>query len=185
MSERGHVFIVSGPSGSGKSTVLGEVFRRRDRLYFSVSATTRAPRPGETDGVEYFFVTPERFQEMVEQDELLEHAAYAQNSYGTPRGPIEAKLREGFDVIMDIEVQGARQVKARMPEAISVFIAPPSLEELEHRLRGRSTESEDKIALRLETAKTELREAGRYDHVVVNDDWKRAAGELLDIISNA
>lgn len=185
MSERGHVFIVSGPSGSGKSTVLREVFKRRDRLYFSVSATTRAPRPGETDGVDYWFITEERFDEMVEQDQFLEHARYAKCSYGTPAGPVREKLREGYDVILDIEVQGARQVKARMPEAISVFIAPPSLEELERRLRGRSTESEEKIKLRLETAKNELPEAKKYDHVVVNDDYMRAAGELLDIINNA
>lgn len=184
MSDRGRVFIVSGPSGSGKSTVLREVFKRRDRLYFSVSATTRAPRPGETDGVEYYFITEERFDAMVENNEFLEHARYAKCSYGTPRAPVEEKLAQGVDVIMDIEVQGARQVKARMPEAVSVFIAPPGPEELERRLRGRGTDSEEKIRLRLETAKTELLEAGHYDHVVVNDDYLRAAGELLNIINN-
>ncbi len=182
---KGTVFIVSGPSGTGKSTVLGEVFRRREKLYFSVSATTRAPRPGETDGVEYFFLTEEKFDGMVERGELLEHARYAKCSYGTPRAPVEEKLTEGFDVIMDIEVQGARQVKERMPEAVSVFIAPPSLEELERRLRGRATDSEEKIRLRLETAKSELREAERYDYVVVNDDYRRAAGELLSIIEKS
>ncbi len=185
MSDRGHVFIVSGPSGSGKSTVLKEVFKARPGMYFSVSATTRSPRPGETDGVEYFFITEERFDSMVEADEFLEHARYARCSYGTPRAPVEEKLDEGVDVVMDIEVQGARQVKARMPEAVSVFIAPPSLEELERRLRGRGTDSEEKIALRLETAKAELREAEKYDHVVVNDDYLRAAGELLNIIKSA
>lgn len=184
MSEKGHVFIVSGPSGTGKSTVLGEVFRRRDRLYFSVSATTRGPRPGETDGVEYYFITQEKFDEMVSREEFLEHATFARCSYGTPRAPVEAKLDEGVDVIMDIEVQGARQVKARMPEAISVFIAPPSLEELERRLRGRATDSEEKIRLRLETAKSELEEAKSYDHIVVNDDYMRAADELLKIINS-
>lgn len=185
MSDRGHIFIVSGPSGSGKSTVLGVVFKNRPDIYFSVSATTRNPRPGETDGVEYMFITEDKFDEMVEKDLFLEHARYAKCSYGTPREPVEERLLAGTDVIMDIEVQGARQVKERMPEAISVFIAPPSLDELERRLRGRSTESEDKIKLRLETAKKELLEAESYDHVVVNDDYMRAAGELLDIINNA
>lgn len=184
MSKKGKLFIVSGPSGSGKSTVLGEVFKRRDRLYFSVSATTRGPRPGERDGVEYYFIDQSRFDEMVENDEFLEHARYAKCSYGTPRKPVEEKLNAGIDVILDIEVQGAGQVKARMPEAVSVFIAPPSLEELERRLRSRGTETEERIALRLETAKSELREAEKYDHVVVNDDYVRAAGELLDIINN-
>ncbi len=185
MSKRGRLFIVSGPSGSGKSTVLGEVFKRRDRLYFSVSATTRAPRPGETDGVEYFFLDEERFDQMVERGEFLEHARYAKCSYGTPRGPIEEKLNAGIDVILDIEVQGAKQVKARMPEAVSVFLAPPDLRELERRLRSRGTESEERIALRLETARSELREAEKYDYVVVNDDFRRAAGELLDIIDRS
>lgn len=184
MSDKGHVFIVSGPSGSGKSTVLHEVFKRRDRLFFSVSATTREPRPGETDGVEYYFISEEKFDAMVDNNEFLEHARYAKCSYGTPSGPVEEKLAQGVDVIMDIEVQGARQVKERMPEAVSVFIAPPSLEELERRLRGRATDSEEKIRLRLETAKTELLEAEKYDHVVVNDDYMRAAGELLDIMNN-
>lgn len=184
MSERGKVFIVSGPSGSGKSTVLGEVFKRRDRLYFSVSVTTRGPRPGETDGVDYRFITQEEFDEMEANDAFLEHAKYAKCSYGTPRGPVEEKLAQGYDVILDIEVQGARQVKRRIPDAVCVFIAPPSLEELERRLRGRATDSEEKIRLRLETAKAELQEAVNYDHVVVNDDYMRAAGELLDIINN-
>lgn len=184
MSDRGRLFIVSGPSGSGKSTVLREVFKKRDRLYFSVSATTRDPRPGETDGVEYYFITEDTFDAMVEHDEFLEHARYAKCSYGTPRAPVEDKLSQGFDVILDIEVEGARQVKARMPEAVSVFIAPPSLEELERRLRGRATDSEEKIRLRLETARGELAEAGHYDHVVVNDDHMRAADELLQIINS-
>lgn len=184
MSKKGRLFIVSGPSGCGKSTVLGEVFKRRERLYFSVSATTRAPRPGERDGVEYFFIDEERFDEMVEKDRFLEHARYAKCSYGTPRAPVEEKLEAGFDVILDIEIQGAAQVKTRMPEAVSVFIAPPSLAELERRLRSRGTESAERIALRLETAKTELGQAEHYDHIVVNDDYVRAAGELIEIINS-
>ncbi len=185
MNKNGRAFIVSGPSGVGKSTVLGEVFRHYTNYYFSVSATTRAPRPGERDGVEYFFITQEQFDEMVEKGQFLEHARYAKCSYGTPRAPVEAKLAQGVDVFLDIEVQGARQIKAAMPEAVSIFIAPPSVEALEARLRGRATDSEEKIRLRLETAKNELSEAVHYDHVVVNDDYKRAASQLLAIIQNA
>lgn len=185
MREKGRVFIVSGPSGCGKSTVLKEVFKHYKNYHFSVSATTRAPRPGERDGVEYYFITEEKFDEMVENGEFLEHARYAHCSYGTPRGPVEAKLREGVDVFLDIEVQGARAVKAALPEAVSIFIAPPSLRVLEERLRGRATDSEEKIRLRLETARVELAEAPHYDHLVVNDDYVRAAGEILDIINNA
>ncbi len=183
MESRGKAFIISGPSGSGKSTVLREVFKTYKNYYFSVSATTRAPRPGETDGVEYWFITGEKFDEMVENDEFLEHARFAKCSYGTPRGPVEEKLSNGVDVFLDIEVQGAAQVKAKMPEAVSVFIKPPSFEELERRLRGRSTESEEKIALRLETAKKELLEAEHYDYVVINDNYVDAARRLLDIIN--
>ena len=185
MRKRGKVFIVSGPSGCGKTTVLTEVYRHYDNFHFSVSATTRRPRPGETDGVEYFFITEEKFDDMVEKGEFLEHARYARCSYGTPRGPVEEKLAQGVDVFMDIEVQGAKQVKAAMPEAVSIFIAPPSLEVLERRLRGRATDDEDKILIRLDTAKREIAESVHYDHVVVNDDYVRAAGEILDIIHGA
>ncbi len=185
MSKKGRVFIVSGPSGCGKSTVLKEVFKNYKNYHFSVSATTRAPRPGERDGVEYFFISEAKFDEMVEKGEFLEHARYAHCSYGTPRGPVEAKLLEGVDVFMDIEIQGARAVKAAMPEAVSIFIAPPSLQELEKRLRGRATDSEEMIRLRLETARVELDEATHYDYLVINDNYLRAAGEILEIIHSA
>jgi guanylate kinase len=182
MSKKGNIYIISGPSGSGKSTVLKEVFAQRENYYFSISATTRSPRPGEQDGVEYFFITKERFQEMIENDEFLEYAQYVENSYGTPRKPVEDKVQSGYDVIMDIEVQGAKQVKEKLPEAISIFIAPPSLEELERRLRGRSTESEEKILGRLETARHELELSVNYDHKVINDEVSRAANEILSIM---
>lgn len=185
MSKKGRVFIVSGPSGCGKSTVLKEVFKTYKNYHFSVSATTRAPRPGERDGVEYYFITEEKFDEMVEKGEFLEHARYAHCSYGTPRGPVEEMLRQGVDVFMDIELQGARAVKAAMPEAVSIFIAPPSILVLEERLRGRATDSEEMIRLRLETAKVELEAAGEYDHLVINDDYVRAASEVLAIIHDA
>ncbi len=184
MKTKGRLFILSGPSGCGKSTVLREVFRKRDRLYFSVSATTREPRPGERDGIDYYFLTQEVFDQMVRDGELLEHAEYVKNCYGTPARPIMDKLEEGIDVVLDIDVQGARQVKAKMPESISVFIAPPSLTELERRLRGRSTESEEKIAQRLQTAAKELSAQNEYDFVIVNDQLKRAASELLSIMTD-
>jgi len=176
--------VLSGPSGVGKSTVIGILMELRGNMEFSVSATTRAPRPGETDGREYFFVTRECFDEMVERGELLEHATFAGNSYGTPRSQVEQRLEQGITVVLDIEVQGAAQVKALMPEAVSVFLAPPSLEALEERLRGRGTETEEKILLRLETARQELLLAPTYDYTVINDDPARAAAELRDILDN-
>ena len=183
MNERGKLLVISGPSGTGKSTVIGHLMDIRPGLEFSVSATTRAPRPGEEDGREYFFVTHERFAEMVENGEMLEHATFVGNSYGTPRSQVEDRLEQGITVILDIEVQGAAQVKAAMPEAVTVFLAPPSLEELERRLRGRGTETEEKIRSRLETARQEMLLAPTYDHTVVNDDAERAAREINDILA--
>ncbi len=185
MGNRGLLVIISGPAGTGKSSVINELFRRRDKLFFSVSATTRAPRKGEVPGESYHFITREKFDEMLAKDEFLEHATYVSNSYGSPRAPVEEKLAEGYDVIMDIEVQGAKQVKEKMPEAITVFLAPPSFEELERRLRGRSTETEETIVKRLQQAQRELPELRRYDYTVVNDQVDRAAGELLTIIEKA
>ena len=182
MTERGKLLVISGPSGTGKSTVIGHLMEMRPGLEFSVSATTRDPRPGEVDGREYFFVTHDRFAEMVENNELLEHAAFVDNRYGTPRSQVERRLEQGITVILDIEVQGAAQVKAAMPEAVTVFLAPPSLEVLEQRLRGRGTETEEKIRSRLETAQKELLLAPTYDFTVINDDAVRAAREINDIL---
>lgn len=182
MNKRGKLLVLSGPSGCGKGTVLRSLMDGQENMAFSVSATTRAPRPGEVDGREYYFVSRERFMEMVEQGELLEHAEFVGNCYGTPRAPVLQQLVSGKHVLLDIEVQGAAQVKAAMPEAITVFLVPPSLEELERRLRGRGTETEEKIRQRLKTAEYEMTLAPQYDYIVVNDEVARAAAELAEIL---
>lgn len=182
MSERGKLIVISGPSGAGKSTVVFKAIEGRDDVCFSTSVTTRKPRPGEVDGREYFFITPERFAEMVERDELLEHAEYVSHSYGTPRAYVEQKLDEGMNVVLDIEVQGARQVSEKMPEAVKIFIVPPSLEELRRRLEGRGTDSSEAIEGRLKRAREEYREADFYDYLIVNDEVETAAKEFSAIV---
>lgn len=182
-NEKGVLFVISGPSGSGKSTVLKQVFAALPRHYFSVSATTRSPRPGEVDGKDYHFITRDEFEKMIREDKLLEHAKYVDNYYGTPSEPIDRNIEEGTDVFLDIEVQGHAQIKAKRPDSVSVFIAPPSLEELEKRLRGRSTDTEEAIAGRLSTARRELAQAGEYDYIVINDKVDIAASEILSIVS--
>ncbi len=182
MKEKGKLFVISGPSGAGKSTVVFKAMEARDDVCFSTSVTTRKPRPGEVDGKEYFFVDLDRFKEMVENDELLEHAEYVANSYGTPRAYVEEKLSEGMNVILDIEVQGARQVNQKKPEAVKIFIIPPSLEELERRLIGRGTDTPRAIEARLIRARQEYKEADFYDYIIINDDAERAAKELAAIM---
>ena len=183
MKRKGKLIIVSGPSGVGKSTLIEETMKMRDDLCFSTSVTTRSPRPGEVDGEDYFFITPSRFAEMAENGELLEHATFVGNSYGTPRAYVEEKQAEGWNVILDIEVQGAAQVKEKEPDAVSVFVVAPSLEELEKRLTGRGTESPEKIRERLERAREEYKQASRYQYVIVNGDLRTAAEELSAIIT--
>ena len=182
MSKRGKLLVISGPSGAGKSTVVAKAIEGRTDICFSTSITTRSPRPGEVHGREYFFVNFERFREMVENDELLEHAEYVANRYGTPRSYVEKRLDEGMNVLLYIEVQGARQVRRKMPEAILIFIAPPSLVELERRLRGRGTDTERAIEGRLIRARQEYQEADFYDYLIVNDDIDKAAAKLNAII---
>lgn len=182
MSNRGKLLVISGPSGAGKSTVVFKAIEGRTDVCFSTSVTTRSPRPGEKDGREYFFVDFERFREMVERDELLEHAEYVANRYGTPRFYVEKRLEEGMNVLLDIEVQGARQVRRKMPEAVLIFIAPPSMTELERRLRGRGTDTESAIEGRLIRARQEYQEADFYDYLIVNDDVEKAARQLNAII---
>ena len=182
MSEKGKLLVISGPSGAGKSTVVFKAIEGREDICFSTSVTTRSPRPGEVDGREYFFVNFERFREMVENDELLEHAEYVANRYGTPRAYVEQRMAEGMNVLLDIEVQGARQVRKKMPDAVLIFIAPPSIEELERRLRGRGTDTEAAIEGRLIRASQEFQEADFYDYLIVNDDVEKAAAKLNAII---
>lgn len=185
MADRGKLIILSGPSGVGKSTVVAKTMELRDDLCFSVSVTTRPPRPGEVDGKDYFFISSEQFDRMVENNELLEHASYVQNSYGTPRSFVEDRLEEGFNVILDIEVQGARQVSEKVPDAVSVFVLPPSMQVLEQRLYARGTETEQTIAARLTRARQEIQEADFYQYMIVNDKIDNAVAELNAVIMAA
>lgn len=182
MKEKGRLFVISGPSGAGKSTVVFKAIEGRDDVCFSTSVTTRKPRPNEVDGREYFFVDLDRFKEMVENDELLEHATYVANSYGTPRKFVEDKLDSGLDVLLDIEVQGVRQINEKKPDAVKIFIIPPSLAELHRRLVGRGTDTERAIEARLIRARQEYAEADFYDYIIINDDPDRAAKELAAIM---
>lgn len=182
MRERGLLIILSAPSGCGKSTVVQKLLEKRPGLRFSVSATTRRPREGEVDGKDYYFITRERFAEMVEKGEFLEHAEYVENCYGTPRAPVERELAAGHDVLLDIEIQGAMQVHGKMPEAVMVFLLPPSFEELEKRLVLRGKDSPEVIRERLEVARRECAEAPKYDYRIVNDDVDRAVAEFDAVI---
>lgn len=186
MEQRGRLVVISGPSGAGKSTVISRLMQRRQNLCFSVSATTRDPRPGELDGKDYFFVTHEAFDRMIAANALLEHAEYVGNCYGTPKDYVVQRMENGFHVLLDIEVQGAKQVYEKMPDAIMIFLVPPSLRELENRLRGRGTDSSEVIRGRLERALaeyTEASKAGFYQYIIVNDDPEVAALELDAILT--
>lgn len=179
---RGKLIVISGASGVGKGTVLGKMMEKRKDLQFSVSATTRPPRPNEVDGVHYYFITKEQFQDMIAKGEFLEYDAHAANYYGTPRHQAEEKCQKGH-VLLDIEPKGAAQVRKADPDAVLIFIMPPSMQELERRLRSRGDTPEDQIALRMERAIWEMEQRGWYDYVVVNDDADRCADEILHILS--
>ena len=178
--KRGVLFVFSGPSGVGKGTLKAKLFEEfAGRIAYSVSATTRGPREGEVDGKDYFFISRQEFERRVKNNEFLEHAEFAGNCYGTPRAYVEKLLDSGMNVVLEIDVQGALQVMKSMPECVSVFILPPSFEELEHRLRGRGTETEGKVRERLETAKRELPYAPQYDYQIVNGGDIEAAYQSL------
>jgi guanylate kinase len=180
---RGHLFVISAPSGAGKTTILKEVLRRLPAIGFSVSHTTRQPRPGEVHGQDYFFVTKEEFADLIAAGDFLEWAEVHGNCYGTSGGAVSAQLGQGRDLILDIDVQGACQLQERQGlKATFIFIAPPSLAELERRLRGRQTDAEATIALRLHNAGQELQAAARYDYIIVNDDLEQARAMLTAII---
>ncbi|HKZ75329.1 MAG TPA: guanylate kinase, partial [Actinomycetota bacterium] len=178
MVRRGTLFVVSGPSGVGKGTVVRRLLERRPDLTLSVSATTRPRRPSEQDGVHYSFLSEQEFDHLVGGDALLEWAEVFGSRYGTPAVPVERALAEGGDVILEIDVQGAGLVKERVPEAVLIFLVPPSMEELERRLRDRGTEDEERLATRLATAGWEMEQRPWFDHVVVNDDVNEATAQV-------
>lgn len=176
-------FVLTGPTAVGKGTVIAELVKAIPDLWFSVSATTRSPRPGEVDGKNYHFITHEQFDHMVADGQMLEWAVvHGQNKYGTPRGPVEKALSEGHTVLLEVDLDGARQIRKSMPEVTQIFLAPPSWEELEARLKGRGTEGEAEQRRRLETAKVELAAEGEFDVVVVNNTVAQATEDLLKIV---
>lgn len=180
----GKVIVISGPSGVGKGTVVQELLSNNDDCTLSVSATTRAPREGEVHGVNYFFITKEEFQSRIKNNAMLEYAQYCDNYYGTPRDYVQQSIENGKNIILEIEVQGALNVKSTMPEAVTVFVMPPSMIELEKRLRGRGTEEEEVIQQRLKTAVEEMRQSTKYDYIVINDTVNKCVNDIKTIINS-
>ncbi|EFA73878.1 Guanylate kinase [Raphidiopsis brookii D9] len=178
----GKLIVLTGPSGVGKGTLMQKLLAQHPQLYYSVSATTRSPRPGEIDGKSYFFITPNSFQELVAQGEFLEWAEFAGNYYGTPRAAVLQQIQLGRSVILEIELAGARQIKASYPDALSIFILPPSFLELENRIRSRGQDSDEAITRRLNRAKEEIKAASEFDIQIVNDDLSTTLNELETIL---
>lgn len=178
MSENGILFVVSAPAGCGKDTILNEVFKRNDSVGYAVSATTRAPREGEIDGVHYCFLTREQFEQKISEDEMLEYTEYCGNYYGTLRKSVQGLISQGKDAVLKIEVEGAMNIRKKFPQACLVFILPPSLEILERRLRNRGTETEEKIRERIAQSRTEIDFARNYDYIIINDELETAVSDL-------
>ena len=184
MRDRGCLIVLSGPSGSGKDTILHEYLARHPQVKFSMSSITRPMRPGEVEGEKYHFIPREDFEELVRQGQMLEYAEYCGNYYGTPRRPIEEWLEQGFTVLVEVDVQGANQIHALMPEAVRLFVMPPSMEVLRRRLIGRKTESEEVAAARLREAVREIENAKEYDYIVINDVLEDAVASMAGIIES-
>ena len=182
LNTKGRIFVISGPSGVGKGTVVGQVLKRLDNIYLSVSATTRKIREGEKEGVNYFFKTKQEFQEMINSDQFLEWAEFAGDFYGSPKSNINSYLSSGKDVILEIEIQGAKQIKEKCPDSVLIFLAPPSFEVLEERLIKRQTDSIEKVKIRLEKAREEMNETKLFHYLVVNDELKEAVDKVISII---
>lgn len=183
MGKKGQLYVFTGPSGTGKGTILGQVLERDKNVFLSVSATTRAPRGEEQDGVHYYFLTHEAFKEKIKQGAFLEYAQYVGNYYGTLEAPVDQQLAQGRDVVLEIEVQGAMQIHNKRPDVVMVFVAPPSMDELERRLRGRGTESDEKVQGRLQTARQEMGFANRFDYIITNDRLENAVADLLAVLA--
>lgn len=182
LKNKGVLAVVSGPSGVGKGTVCARLIEKYEGCFLSISATSRSPRGAEEDGVHYYFKSREEFEEMIKNDELLEHAQYVDKYYGTPKKPCMEHIDKGENVILEIEIQGGMKVKEKEPDTVMIFVVPPSMEELETRLRGRGTESEDLVLQRLARAKEELAEMGNYDYIVVNDTVEETADRIYSIL---
>lgn len=184
MKQQGILAVVSGFSGAGKGTLMKALLEKHDNYALSISATTRKPREGEVHGREYFFLTVEEFEDLIAKDQLIEHARYVSNYYGTPRSYVEEKMAEGKDVILEIEIQGALKVKEKFPETLLIFVVPPSAEELKKRLIGRGTETMEVIEQRMKRATEEAEEMDSYDYILVNDDLDKAVENLHNLIQS-
>ncbi len=179
---KGRLYVLSGPAGVGKGTVLREVFERLDNIAYSVSCTTRQPRPGETDGSDYIFINDELFRKMINEDSFLEWAVVHGHYYGTRKDIVEKILNAGTDVVLEIDVQGAMQIKSKMPETVTIFIQPPTFEELVERLTARGTETADELKLRIKNAKNEMKYSDKYEHIIINDTVEKAAENFINIV---
>ncbi len=182
---KGGVFIVAGPSGSGKDTLFKELFKKRPDIKFSISSITRAMRVGEVEGEKYNFITREKFEDMLKNDELLEYNVYIGNYYGTPKAPVVAAIEKGEDILIEVDVNGAKSIREKLPEAVSIFIMPPSYKELKRRLSGRGTESDEVIEKRMHESLSEIARATEFDYIVVNDNLQKAVDDIIEIIESS